>query len=139
MAGLLLLALPSSPAVALEILEGPYTAKVLEVIDGDTLTVRARIWLGTDVDIKVRIAGVDTPEARSRCPEEVRLARVARQALVTMVGNGYVRLHDVQYGKYAGRVVARVSTSAGEDVSRSLVAQGHARPYTGGRRGKWCP
>ena len=127
-----------SSAVALEVLEGPYSAKVLDVIDGDTLAVRARIWLGTDVDIKVRLAGVDTPETRSRCPEEVRRARDARQALIAMIGPGDVKLRDVQYGKYAGRIVARVITPGGADLSDSLVSQGHARPYAGGRRSSWC-
>ena len=48
--------------VASEVLPGPIAADVIKVIDGDTLPVRARIWLGQEVEINVRLADVDTPE-----------------------------------------------------------------------------
>ncbi len=61
-----LLAALSAPMVkAAELLPGPVTATVQEVIDGDTVAVRARIWLGQAIENRVRLAGIDTPELRS--------------------------------------------------------------------------
>ena len=36
------------------------------------------------------------------------------------------------------RVVARVETSAGEELSAALLAANLARPYRGGKRRSWC-
>ena len=48
-----------------ETLPGPIPAEVLKVVDGDTLEVEARIWLGQGVQVSVRLRGVDTPELRA--------------------------------------------------------------------------
>jgi len=124
--------------IAREVLTGPFEAQVLRVIDGDTLRVRTRIWLGTDVEINVRIDGVDAPELRGRCAAERRLAGAARDALTALIDGNPVLLHDVRYGKYAGRVVARVTVAGGADAAVALVARGLARRYAGRARGRWC-
>ncbi len=120
-----------------ETLEGPYEAAVVQVVDGDTLRVRARIWLGTDVELLVRIDGIDTPEIRGKCAREKELAARARALTESLVAGGAVRLHDVRYGKYAGRVVARVVVG-GEDIADLLLAAGLAHAYGGGAREPWC-
>ncbi len=120
-----------------ETLEGPYEAAVVRVVDGDTIRVRARIWLGTDVELLVRIDGIDTPEIRGKCPREKELAARARALTESLVAGGAVRLHDVRYGKYAGRVVARVVVD-GADIANLLLAAGLAHPYDGGARAGWC-
>ena len=126
------------PAEARELLQGPYEARVIEVLDGDTLVVRARIWLGTEMELRVRLYGVDAPELKGRCEAEVRLARDAKDALAGLVRSGAIRLRNIRYGKYAGRVVARVETEHGEDVALLLSARNLVRAYAGGRRPDWC-
>jgi endonuclease YncB( thermonuclease family) len=49
-----------------------------------------------------------------------------------------VILHDIHYGKYAGRVVARVQTPGGEDLSDALLRAGLGRGYQGSHRASWC-
>ncbi len=71
-----------------ETLPGPIRARVTGVIDGDTLAVQARIWLGQDVDIHVRLTGIDAPELKSKCAAERDAAVKAREALATLVGLG---------------------------------------------------
>ena len=136
-------AAPATGAEAREVLAGPVPAVVEEVIDGDTLRVRAHIWLGQDVAIHVRLAGVDAPETRGGCARERELAERAQDFLASRLapaGNKLpsVRLREVRYGKYARRVVARVETAAGLDLGAALLAAGLARPYDGGRRPSWC-
>lgn len=135
---LVLVLAPAWLAPAREILAGPIRADVVRVHDGDTLVVRARIWLGQVVSTKVRLAGIDAPELRGRCARERRMARAARSFVVRKLAAGNVTLRDIRFGKYAGRVLARVITAEGEDLGRALVAAGLARPYRGGRRGGWC-
>ncbi len=132
------LAITAATAPAGETLPGPVVVDdVLEVIDGDTLALRLRVWLGTRVETRVRIAGIDTPEMRGRCEAERRAARAARERLVALVDAGVV-LRDIAYGKYAGRVVARVLLPDGRDVAALLIADGLGVPYGGGRRPDWC-
>ena len=123
---------------ASEELPGPIRAEVVEVIDGDTLMVQARIWLGQDVEIKVRLSGVDTPELRGRCEAERAMARRARDLVAASIDGKPVSLSAVRYGKFAGRVLARVQTAAGQDLSEALISAGLGRAYAGRKRHQWC-
>ncbi len=136
---LAVLALGASAAGVEQNIPGPVPARVLGVVDGDTVIVRARIWLGQEVETRVRLRGVDAPEIKGRCEAERRLAARARDFALAKLGDGPVVLTDVQYGKYAGRVVARIRTADGEDLAAALVTAGLGRPYAGGRRESWCP
>ncbi len=66
----------------------------------------------------------------------------AREFLAARLASGpgaaRVRLRNIRYGKYAGRVLAEVETAQGEDLARGLMADGLARPYAGGARAPWC-
>ena len=89
----------------------------------------------------MRLAGIDAPELRGKCARERALAERARAYLLARLAGGdrsRVRLRDIRYGKYAGRVLARVETGGGEDLGRSLMAAGLARPYAGRARASWC-
>lgn len=125
-------------AAAGEILQGPIPAQVVRIIDGDTIVVRARIWLGQDIETNVRLDGIDTPELRGRCPAETKLAHQAKAFLEAKTAEGLVVLQQVQYGKFAGRVVSKVTLPDGEDMGRALVSGGLARTYRGGKRQSWC-
>jgi endonuclease YncB( thermonuclease family) len=123
-------------------LAGPVDAQVLRVVDGDTLVVRAHIWLGQEVQTQVRLSGIDAPELRGGCSTERDLAQRARAHLVRQLtaGDGIlaqVRLYDIRVDKYGGRVLARVVTDDG-DVGQGLLAAGLARIYAGRARGSWC-
>ncbi|MBC8339503.1 MAG: thermonuclease family protein [Alphaproteobacteria bacterium] len=121
-----------------ETVPGPVQARVLRVIDGDTIIVRARIWLGQNIDTQVRLAGVDAPEIKGKCELERRLAVRARKLVSERSAGGTVVLSQIHYGKYAGRVVARVHTPDGKDLSELLKRAGLGRSYDGGRRPLWC-
>jgi endonuclease YncB( thermonuclease family) len=119
-------------------LPGPVPAEVRRALDGDTLEVSARIWLGQQVETKVRLYGIDAPELHGDCEEERAKARAARAWLEARVAGSAVRLVDVRFDKYGGRVLARVLDGEGRDVGAALVSEGLARAYDGRRREPWC-
>ena len=130
--------MPASPQLlAAEALDGPVPAKVERVIDGDTIEVRAAIWLGQTLTVRVRIDGVDAPELQARCADERKLALAARDYLARRLEGASVKLTRVVYDKYGGRVRADVADGNG-DIGRALLAAGLARPYHGERREPWC-
>ncbi len=134
---LVILATAALPARA-ETLSGPVAADVIRVIDGDTLALRARIWIGIDIVVNARIRGIDAPELRGRCAAEQAAAEDARSHLEALVGTAGVRLRRVENDKYAGRVLADVVTDEGTDLAAAMLAAGLVRPYDGGSRAPWC-
>lgn len=128
----------TGPAGAAERIAGPVEATVERVLDGDTLAVRAHIWLGQEVAVLVRIRGIDTPELRGRCAAERARAVEARAALAEAVAGGPVVLSRIEPDKYGGRVLADVSAAGVSAVGHHMIAQGFARAYAGRSRGGWC-
>jgi len=120
---------------------GPFEADLLRVVDGDTIEARVRIWFGQDITTLVRLRGIDATELHARCAEEARGANAARDYLITIAQQKTLVLRDVDLDKYGGRILASVSLSDGStmtDVSATMLANGLARPYQGGKRGSWC-
>lgn len=120
------------------VLPGPIPAMVLRVVDGDTVDVRARVWLGKNIVVRVRLAGIDAPEHKSRCAAERRLADQAHRQMQRLVGGSQVALRQVRYAKYAGRVIAEVWTPQAGKVSSTMLSAGLARAYLGRARRGWC-
>jgi micrococcal nuclease len=133
----LIVLLSAGAVAARDRIDGPVQARLLHVIDGDSMEVEARIWLGQSIRTIVRLRGVDAPEKSGRCPAERELAQRAAQYLVRETGP-VLLLADITGDKYGGRVVARV-TSDGRDLSAGLLRAGLAVPYGGGRKDSpWC-
>ena len=116
---------------------GIFAALVISITDGDTFKARIPVWDGIEVVTAVRVRGIDTPELKGKCPAEKAMALEAKARLAVLL-NGPVTLLHVEPDKYSGRVDADVSVN-GKSVAAVLIAEGLARPYTGGARQGWCP
>jgi micrococcal nuclease len=110
----------SGISAAAEIVPGPLSADLIRVIDGDTIEVRAHLWLGLELTTRVRLSDIDAPELDGGCPAERELAKAAR-AFLTGTLSPAVTLRDVRQDKYGGRVVARVLDRNGRDLGRLLT------------------
>ncbi|MEW5728330.1 MAG: thermonuclease family protein [Pseudomonadota bacterium] len=137
------MALTLAPALlgagtAADRLPGPIEARVVRVIDGDTIAVRARIWLRQEVETNVRLAGLDTPEKNGRCEGEREMARKAQAFVEAKLAEGQVTLRDIEFEKYGGRVLARVLTPAGEDLGQLIIDARLGRAYEGRTKAGWC-
>ena len=107
---------------------------------------------GIELEIDVRINGIDTPEKRvggkyadgtPRSDESRQLERDAslraKESLHKLLESNDFKfvLHDVFLGKYAGRIVGSMNVS-GQDVSEYMIQEGHAFPYDGGKKFEWA-
>ena len=119
-----------------------YKAKVDRVVDGDT--VDALIDVGFDIWFKkrIRFKGVDTWESRTRNLEEKALglkAKARTKELLEKVSSksGYFRIKSYGLGKY-GRVLADVFIMDKDgkqwNVNETLITEGHAYIYDGGKK-----
>ena len=135
---LLLGVTPATHATARDTIPGPVPARVLRVLDGDTVEVEALVWPGHSVRVSVRIRGIDAPELRSRCHAEKDAALAARAALVELLADGTLEVRNVGADKFFGRVVADVATSGGDSVADLLIERAVVRPYDGLSRVPFC-
>ena len=115
-----------------------HPAEVIRTIDGDTFEARVHVSAGPDITTRVRLRGIDAPELKAACPQELQMAEAASRALRDLLSQGGVVIFNVGPDKYNGRVDADVATSRTQNVSAALLAAGHARSYNGGHRSGWC-
>ncbi len=121
-----------------------YQAKVVKVIDGDTMKVEIAGWPTPFNPIDVRIDGIDTPEkrmppAKTKC--EALLGKAASSFAVKTVAVGStvtVNYDTKKHDKY-GRLLGTVTLADGRDFGSLLISAGYARPYNGGTKSIWCP
>lgn len=111
-----------------------YKAKLDRIIDGDT--VDANIDLGFDITIhkRIRLAGIDTPESRTRDLEEKKKGLASKQRLTELLGEGDFVLESKEVGKY-GRVLGTLLVDD-ININETLVEEGFAVEYWGGKKKK---
>jgi len=111
---------------------------VVRTIDGDTFEARVHLAPDLNLTTRVRLRGIDAPERKASCPQELQMAEAATGALRALLGEGDVTIFNIGPDKYSGRVVAEVATRRTGNVSTAMLAAGHARRYGGGHRNGWC-
>jgi micrococcal nuclease len=119
----------------------PYTyyADVLEVYDGDTLTVTIDLGFSLTVKTKVRLMGIDTAEMKSEDPEVKKLAIASRDFIRSQALDKKVLLKSHKPDKY-GRALADIWTldaqwqPAPKTLSEMMIEQGFAKAYDGGTK-----
>lgn len=132
------LVLAASPAAAEKLYGNAEVLAVTSIYDADTFRANIAGWPAiVGEHVPIRVAGIDAPELRGKCKEEVTLARQAKQRTVALLRSArHVELRNMQRGKYF-RIVADVYVD-GQSLGRLLVEDGLARPYDGGTRTTWC-
>ncbi|MBR0782675.1 thermonuclease family protein [Bradyrhizobium iriomotense] len=110
---------------------------VIRAIDGDTFLARVLQRNGRDLVVRVRLRGIDAPEMKASCQDELDKAKAATAALRDLLGQGDVTISNLGADKY-GRVLADVTTRRTANVSAALLAGGYVRSYNGGHRDGWC-
>ncbi|HXH43068.1 MAG TPA: thermonuclease family protein [Bradyrhizobium sp.] len=110
---------------------------VIRAIDGDTFLARVRLREGGDPVVRIRLRGIDAPELKASCQEELDKAEAATRALRDLLGQGGVTITNLGPDKY-GRILADVATRRTANVSAALLAGDFVRSYNGGHRGGWC-
>ena len=116
-------------------------AYVCKVYDGDTITVEV-LRHGRWVIQSVRLAGIDTPELRTKDAAEKAMAEAARTALSTQILDEHVWLHcqgREKYGRILGEIYPTTWFRGRKSLSYNqwLLEAGHAKPYDGGTKGTW--
>lgn len=110
-----------------------YNAKLVKVIDGDTIDANIDLGFGIAHTIRVRLSGINTTELRSKVETDRILAQKAKSRVIELIGqkgsDGFVvhTFKDSQekYGRYLAKVVFADGTS----LNDTLLTEGLAVPY----------
>ena len=120
-----------------------YNATCTRIVDGDTIDAMIDLGFGVHVKKRIRLAGINAPESRTRNLVEKKLGLAAKERLKEIMEGAAncFELESRELGKY-GRVLGRlhINKLAGKDtltqvcVNDCLVKEGHAVEYDGGKR-----
>jgi micrococcal nuclease len=112
-----------------------YKLKITKIYDGDTLNGTVDLGFNVKIDIKVRLARINTPEIRTKNAKEKKKGFAARDFLKKTIqehtDEGYIILINTnKKGKY-GRWVSEIIINDGQvdilNINDFLVEQGHAK------------
>ena len=106
-----------------------YNARYVGNYDGDTIDLEVDLGFSIKHKIRVRLAGVDTPELRGGTEESKELAIEARDFVEEALSSDWVvvRTHKDKKGKY-GRYIADIEFD-GMDLAEQLLSLGLAEKY----------
>ena len=116
-----------------------YRCKLKKVIDGDTVDVDIDLGFGIwQMNERVRIMGIDTPESRTRNKIEKKFGLAAKARLKSLLGPKPIlqttisKKGEDMKGKF-GRVLGDFIIN-GKQVSQIMCKEGHAVAYFGGSK-----
>ena len=116
-----------------------YKAKLIRVVDGDTVDALIDCGFSTFKKERIRLYGINTPECRTRDKKE-KVKGLAAKARLKEGKNQFIVETSIdkkgKFGRLLG-VLYRDEESANNKVlsyNESLVTEGHAVRYHGGKR-----
>jgi micrococcal nuclease len=113
-----------------------YKAKLVRVVDGDTLDVFVDLGFNVWIKRRVRLVGIDAYESRTRNKKEKKKGLAAKARLKEVLEHeDEFNLVSHGVGKY-GRCLGEIHVTArhikspkyhGKSINEMLVEEGHAR------------
>ena len=113
-----------------------YNCTLLRVIDGDTIDVNIDLGFNIWHKGRIRMAGIDSPESRTRNKEEKVLGLAAKSRLKELLKKKKLSINCTKEKGKFGRILADVLAND-ININKQLMDEGHARPYQGGKKLPW--
>lgn len=105
-----------------------YNAKLLKVIDGDTIDALVDLGFDTWKKIRIRLYGIDAWESRTRDLKEKEKGLAAKNRLIEILNEEFILVsHGVgKYGRCLGEIFEDINS---DSINNLLISEGHAIPY----------
>jgi endonuclease YncB( thermonuclease family) len=110
-----------------------YAATVLNIHDGDTITVMLDKGHGVFFKVDVRMLHYNSAEVRTKDPAEKEKGEAARDYLTSLILNKPIYVVSKEWDKYGGRCDGEVYLSLDDEksVNQLMLDTGHGKPYEG--------
>lgn len=106
-----------------------YVAKLIRVVDGDTVWLDVDLGFTVHVNICFRLAGINAPEMVGEASVAGKAAKAHLESLLNLGTLKIVSLKPLKTDKY-GRWLAYITVKLGDgseiDVNQRMVNDGHA-------------
>ena len=113
-----------------------YNAKVIRVVDGDTIDAMVDLGFTTFKKVRIRMHGINAPESRTRDLVEKEKGLAAKARLIEMLeeSDNEFRLVSHGVGKF-GRCLGEIFLhNHANSINKQLIWEGHGTEYYGGKR-----
>jgi micrococcal nuclease len=104
-----------------------YNARVTRVVDGDTFDATIDLGFDVNLNVRIRMAGINTPEMKSRLVAERQKAAKAKDFLTDKLTGKDILLDSSGQDKY-GRWIGVVHLGK-ENVNDTMIAEDLAVKY----------
>ena len=109
--------------------------KIVKIVDGDTIDIEIDLGFSLTKKERVRLAGIDTPESRTRDLEEKAEGLLAKSFLEKQLDEAVdLRVKTEKDGKY-GRMLGWLH-DGDKNINKYMVIKGYAWEYEGGKKDK---
>lgn len=110
-----------------------YDFELVRVVDGDTVIVDIDVGFGIWLrNQKIRLAGYDSPESRTKDPVEKKYGYYAKEMLMEMLETWPLKIKTTKEGKGKfGRILADFVDEEGLSVVALLIEHGAGVAYHG--------
>ena len=112
-----------------------YVKKVTNVVDGDTIDVDIDLGFDITFSSRVRLAGIDTPESRTRDLLEKTLGLEAKEYIKNKIKNAKtisIKTEKMDSSEKYGRILGWLYLDdSAVSVNEQMIADGYAWKYMG--------
>jgi len=106
-----------------------YKAKIIRVIDGDTLEMMVDLGFSVWINQNMRLYGIDAPETRTKDLAEKEAGLAVKKWLENRVAAAKnVQLQSICVDKYGGRFDGILYLD-GTDINQEMLKLGLVKPY----------
>ena len=111
--------------------------EVVKVVDGDTIDIVIDLGFNLSKKERVRLAGIDSPESRTKDLEEKKFGLVSKEFLERRLKTGIssgLKVKTEKDGKY-GRMLGWIFVGK-TNINKEMIYRGYAWEYEGGSKEK---
>lgn len=110
-----------------------YKAKLIRVVDGDTIDAEIDLGFDTIVRKRIRLYGINTPDTKTKDIAEKEKGLAAKQRLTELLNSEFVVETILnkrgKYGRVLGVVYNQLEDKTRLNINEALVDEGHAVKY----------
>lgn len=110
-----------------------YKAKLIKIIDGDTIDAEIDLGFGVFIKQRIRLYGINTPETRTTDLEEKERGFAAKQRLTELLSQEFIVETLLnkrgKFGRVLGILHIEDEDGTRTNINETLVNEGHAVEY----------
>jgi len=110
-----------------------YKARLIRVIDGDTIDADIDLGFGVWVHQRIKLYGINTPDSKSKDPEIREKGIASRNKLIELLPREFVIQTILnkrgKFGRVLGKVYVQVDEHHKQNINDTMVEEGVATHY----------